>query len=86
MCGGSSSGMREAREEAQLRRQEVTDDEDEDASGKRARLLFVGDLIPGFSRHGRHFLRVRVGLAFLVFLVLLVVPFSLEEVNHKSPT
>lgn len=47
----------------------------------RAGLLFVGDLIPGFSRHRRHFLRVRVDLA---FLILFVIPFNLQEVKKKQ--
>lgn len=80
VCRSSSGGgMRETQEEMQLDREEATDDEAE--TRQRGGLLFVGDLIPGFSRHRRHFLRLRVGLAFLLIPVL---PFSLEGIEKNK--
>lgn len=79
VCRSGGGGMREPQEETQLDREETTDDEAE--TRQRGGLLFVGDLIPGFSRHRRHFLRLRVGLAFLLIPVL---PFSLEGIKNKT--
>lgn len=63
--------------------EEVTSDEGEGASDGRG-LLFVGDLIAGFPRHRRRFLRVRVGLAFLVLLVFPFSLYKLKETTYKT--